>query len=367
VRLQDVVVGEVWLMSGQSNMEMPYKGYGSQPINGSNDAVALATNRKIRLFTARRNASPDPVDAVFGEWATSTPAAALEFSAIGHAYISYLHDVLGVPVGGINSSWGGTPVQAWTERGVLAAVEGVDLTRDRPRVQDKPEYLYNGMIHPLVPFGIRGAIWYQGESNVGEAHLYEGMFTSMIENWRDRWDRGDFPFYFVQIAPYEYGERHSAYLRESQLNTMLHVPNTGMAVTMDIGLERNIHPPEKIVVAKRLAYWALANTYGMEGVQFSGPVFREMSVEGSEATLTFDRAPTGLSTYGAELSGFTVAGTDQIFHPAEAQIARSGAVTVSSDAVASPVAVRYGWENWLTGTLFNTAGLPASSFRTDKW
>lgn len=367
VRLQDVVVGEVWLMSGQSNMQMPYKGYGSQPINGSNDAVAHATNRDIRLFTARRNASPDPVDAVFGEWATSTPATALEFSAIGHAYVSYLQEVLGVPVGGINSSWGGTPVQAWTERGVLAAVEGVDLTRDRPRVQDKPEYLYNGMIHPLVPYGIRGALWYQGESNVGEAHLYEGMFTGMIKNWRDRWGRGDFPFYFVQIAPYEYGERNSAYLRESQVNTMLRVPNTGMASTMDIGLERNIHPPEKIIVAQRLAYWALANTYGMEGIQFSGPVFREMTVDGNEATLTFDHAPNGLSTYGAKLSGFTVAGADKVFHPAKAEITRGGAVSVSSDAVATPVAVRYGWENWLTGTLFNTAGLPASSFRTDEW
>ncbi len=368
VRLQDVVVGEVWLMSGQSNMAMPYRGYGNQPILGSNEAVVRATNRSLRLFTVQRNASPDPVDDVVGRWETSTPATALEFSAIGHAYITLLEDVLGVPVGGIDSSWGGTPVQAWTERSVLAAVEGIDLTRERPRAQDRPEYLYNGMIHPIVPFGIRGAIWYQGESNVGEPQLYEGMFAGMIGNWRGRWNRGAFPFYFVQIAPYGYGDRgNSAYLREAQLKTMLHVPSSGMAVALDVGLERNIHPPEKIVVAERLAYWALAKDYGMEGVQYSGPVYREMSVEGNEATLSFDYAPDGLSSYGAELTSFTIAGADKVFHAAEAQIVRGGTLKVSSDAVAHPVAVRYAWENWVVGTLFNTAGLPASSFRTDEW
>lgn len=367
VRFQDVVVGEVWLMSGQSNMEMPLRGYGNQPILGSNDAVAHAANRNLRLFTVPHVAAAAPVSDVVGRWETSSPAGALDFSAVGHTFITYLEGALGVPVGGIDSSWGGTPVQAWTQRSALAAVEGVDLTRERERDQDKPEYLYNGMIHPLAPYGIRGALWYQGESNVGEAHLYEGMFSAMIKNWRDRFARGDFPLYFVQIAPYEYGQNNSAYLREAQLKTMLHVPKTGMASTMDIGLERNIHPPEKIAVGKRLAYWALANTYGMEGIRYSGPVYREMSVEEGAAILQFDHAPDGLSSFGAELTGFTIAGADQIFHPAEAQIVRGGNLRVSSDAVPNPVAVRYAWQNWIVGSLFNNAGLPASSFRTDEW
>jgi len=367
VRFSDVVVGEVWLLSGQSNMEMPLKGYGNQPINGSNDAIAHATNRNLRLFTVPHVAAVAPEPDVVGRWEPSSPSVALDFSAVGHTFITYIQDVLDVPVGAIDSSWGGTPVQAWTERSVLAAVEGVDLTRVRERDQDKPEYLYNGMIHPLVPYGIRGALWYQGESNVGEAHLYEGMFSAMIKNWRDRFDRGDFPFYFVQIAPYEYGQNNSAYLREAQLKTMLHVPNTGMASTMDIGLERNIHPPEKIAVGKRLAYWALANTYGMEGIRYAGPIYREMSVEEGAAVLQFDHAPDGLSSFGAELTGFTIAGADKVFHPAEARIVRGGNLRVSSAAVPNPVAVRYAWQNWIVGSLFDNAGLPASSFRTDEW
>ncbi|MDA0203915.1 MAG: sialate O-acetylesterase [Acidobacteria bacterium] len=367
IRLQDVVVGEVWLLSGQSNMEMPLKGYGNQPINGSNDAIAHANNRNLRLFTVPHVAVAEPASDVVGRWEPSSPAVALDFSAVGHTFITYIQGVLDVPVGAIDSSWGGTPVQAWTERSILGAVEGVDLTRQRNRDQDKPEYLYNGMIHPLVPYGIRGALWYQGESNVGEAHLYQGMFSAMIANWRDRFERGDFPFYFVQIAPYEYGQNNSAYLREAQLKTMLNVPNTGMASTMDIGLERNIHPPEKIVVGKRLAYWALAKAYGMQGVRYSGPVYREMSVEEGAAVLQFDHAPDGLSAFGAELTGFAIAGDDKVFHAAKAEIVRGGNLRVSSDAVPNPVAVRYAWQNWIVGSLFNNAGLPASSFRTDKW
>lgn len=367
VRFQDVLVGEVWLMSGQSNMQMAFRGYRNQPILGSNDAVAQANNRNLRLFTVAHTVADEPADDVVGRWETSTSANALDFSAIGHTFITYLEEVLGVPFGAIDSSWGGTPVEAWTEASALIQMTGVDLTRDRGGPQHNPSALYNGMIAPLVPYGIRGALWYQGESNVGAAHLYEQIFSGMIENWRARFDHPDFPFYFVQIAPFDYGENNSAYLREAQLNTMLNVPNTGMASTMDLGLEGNIHPPEKVLVAKRLAYWALANTYGMEGVRYSGPVYREMTVAEGAAVLSFDHAPDGLSSFGAELTGFTVAGEDRVFHPAEAVIVRLGQLRVSSAAVPNPVAVRYAWQNWIVGSLFNNAGLPASSFRTDAW
>jgi sialate O-acetylesterase len=366
IRFQDVVVGEVWLMSGQSNMQMPLRGYTSQPVLRSNDAVARANDRRLRLFSAAHTVADEPAEDVEGRWETSTSGNAFDFSAVGHAFITYLTDVLGVPFGAIDTSWGGTPVEAWTEASTLMGIPGVDLTRDRRGPQHNPSALYNGMIAPLVPYGIRGALWYQGESNVGAAHLYEQIFSGMIDSWRTQFDRGDFPFYFVQIAPYEYGERNSAYLREAQLNTMLNVPNTGMASTMDIGLERNIHPPEKILVGQRLAYWALAKTYGTEGVQYSGPVYRQMTIEDGTAVLDFDHALDGLSSFGAELTGFTVAGADQEFHPAQATIA-GGRLHVSSEAVPNPVAVRYAWQNWIVGSLFNSAGLPASSFRTDKW
>jgi len=367
VRFQDVVVGEVWLMSGQSNMQMPLRGYSSQPVLRSNDAVARANDRNLRLFSVAHTVADEPADDVVGRWETSTSANAFDFSAIGHAFITYLTDVLDVPFGAIDSSWGGTPVEAWTKASTLIEVPGVDLTRDRRGPQHNPSALYNGMIAPLVPYGIRGALWYQGESNVGVAHLYEQIFSGMIEGWRMRFDRGDFPFYFVQIAPFEYGETNSAYLREAQLNTMLNVPNTGMASTMDLGLERNIHPPEKILVGQRLAYWALANTYGMEAVRYSGPVYRKMTVEEGAAVLEFDHAPDGLSSFGAELTGFTLAGEDKVFHPAEALIVGGGNLRVSSEDVPHPVAVRYAWQNWIVGSLFNNAGLPASSFRTDEW
>ncbi len=367
VRFQDVVVGEVWLMSGQSNMEMPVKGFGNTPVLHSNDAVAHANNRNLRLFMVQRKTADEPVDDVVGRWEPSSSPVALNFSAAGYFFIDYLQDVLGVPVGGIDSSWGGTPVEAWTEASVIMEMTGINIRRDRRGPQNQPSTLYNGMIAPLVPYGIRGAIWYQGESNVGNAADYEQLFSGMIRNWRTRFDRGDFPFYFVQIAPYEYGENNSAYLREAQFKTMLHVPNTGMASTMDIGLERNIHPPDKITVGRRLAYWALAKTYGMEGVRYAGPVYREMSVEEGAAILKFDHAPDGLSSFGAELTGFTIAGADKVFHPAKAEIVRGGNLKVSSAAVPNPVAVRYAWQNWIVGSLFDTAGLPASSFRTDEW
>jgi len=368
IRLQNVIVGEVWLCSGQSNMEMPMKGYNNEPILRSNDAIARSSNSAIRLFTVQRKTSGKPLDDVAGRWEPSSPEVVSDFSAVGYSFAEYVHRVLGVPVGAIDSSWGGTPVQAWTERSTLGAIPGVDVDRDvGDRAHHVSAALYNGMIHPLVPYGLRGALWYQGESNVSEPALYEKMFVGMIGNWRGRWGQGEFPFYFVQISPYDYGERESAYLREAQLKTMLSVRNTGMAVTLDIGEKRNIHPAEKIEVGRRLAFWALAKTYGIDAVVYSGPVYRSMRVKKGEAILEFDFADNGLNSYGVALNGFTIAGSDKVFHPAEAQITRPGVLRVSSDAVKQPVAVRYAWENWLVGSLFNTAGLPASSFRTDDW
>jgi sialate O-acetylesterase len=369
IRLHDILIGEVWLCSGQSNMQMSFRGYDSQPVYGSNDVVANSANAGIRLFTVKRKTSPLPLDDCEGQWVLSNPATVIGFSAVAYVYGKYLQDVLKIPVGLIHSSWGGSPAEAWTDGKTLQEFPEIDLSERTPanRLHKTPSYLYNAMIHPLIHFGIRGAIWYQGEDNRANPSLYRQLFPAMIKNWRDLWQQGDFPFYFVQIAPYKYDATvNTAYLREAQLETMRSVANTGMAVTIDIGEYATIHPGEKITVGKRLAYWALAKTYGMEGIAFSGPVYKTMEVKENKAILRFEYADNGFTTLGKPLDGFMVAGSDKHFYPAVA-IIKGKTVEVSCDSVQQPVAVRYGWSNFSVGTLYNNAALPASSFRTDDW
>jgi sialate O-acetylesterase len=220
----------------------------------------------------------------------------------------------------------------------------------------------------MVGFAFRGGLWYQGESNRNEPDRYEKLMPGLIENWRAEWGIGDFPFYYVQIAPYNYGTNglNSAYLREAQLKASSALPHIGMASTMDAGEERCIHPANKKVVGERLAYLALAKTYGLNGIEYSGPVLKEMNVEESVVKLTFDHAANGLTTFGKELKNFVIAGENKKFVPATAYITREG-ITLSSPLVEKPVAVRYAFEDFVVGELFNTEGLPASSFRTDDW
>ena len=369
--LKDVMIGEVWVCSGQSNMQMTFNGDNSQPVVGSNDYIAHGNNNNIRLFTVKRKFSVTTLDDCEGSWSVSNPEDVGNFSAVAYIFGKYIQEVLNVPVGLIHTSWGGTPAESWTDEATLkSGFKEFDLsllnTPDNVKATS-PTVLFNGMINPILNFAIRGAIWYQGESNRTKPEQYAKLFPAMIQNWRERWKQGEFPFYFVQIAPYKYNTiANSAYLREAQLKTMQTVANTGMAVTMDIGEYDCIHPAEKIPVGKRLAYWALAKTYGMDGLSYSGPVFKEMTVKENKATLTFDYAEFGMSSFGKELQGFVVAGDDKQFHPAKAVISGTN-LEVWSEEVKNPVAVRYCWENYAAGTLFNTAGLPSSSFRTDDW
>ena len=246
----------------------------------------------------------------------------------------------------------------------------LEIPREVPEqaVMKPPTLLYNGMLHPFIGYTIKGALWYQGESNRNRAKEYQELFPAMIDFWRSQWNQGDFPFYFVQIAPFGYKDGNAAYLREAQMLTMKNTINTGMAVTMDIGECRFIHPKEKKLVGERLAYWALSKNYGIEGIAFSGPIYRNMKrKDDGKIEVSFDYAENGLSSFSNELTGFEIAGEDRQFYPAMAQLNWNKTVNVWSKEVPSPVAVRYAFNNCIHGTLFNNEGLPASSFRTDVW
>jgi sialate O-acetylesterase len=368
--LKNILVGEVWVCSGQSNMEMGIGG-----AKDSKQEIAAAKYPQIRLFTVAKIPAKEPAVDVKGAWAECSPVSVSTggwggFSAAAYYFGRALHQELEVPVGLIHTSWGGTPAQRWTSRKALEAVPALKGVRGSD--------LYNGMIAPLIPYAIRGAIWYQGEANVGGAYQYRTLFPTMIRNWRTDWAEGDFPFYFVEIAPYNYTRpgkdgkpidesrrQACAELWEAQLLTLKNVPNTGMAVTTDIGDVRNIHPQNKQEVGRRLALWALAKVYAHD-VVCSGPIYQSMAVEGNKIRLTFDSAAGLKAADGKPLSYFTIAGADQKFVPAEAQVDGS-TILVSSAEVAQPAAVRFGWREDAQPNLVNGAGLPASPFRTDTW
>lgn len=371
VVLKNVLIGEVWLCSGQSNMEMPVKGYPNQPVIGSNETILNSLNDKIRLLNTERSVSITPLYEVKGEWKTASPATTGNFSATAYYFAKKVQSVLGVPVGIIQSAWGASTIESWMDKETLSGMN----KRIPEKLPDSfpnrtPTIMYNSMLHPYVGYTIKGVLWYQGESNRENANEYESLFTSMIASWRTQWQQGDFPFYFVQIAPLEPGKVNAAFLREAQLKTMLAVKNTGMVVTMDIGDKSVIHPAQKETVGNRLAYWALAKEYNYQGISFCGPVYKSMQKNASgKIILTFDHCEQGLNSFGKPLTDFEIAGEDKVFYPAEAIINKdkNGIVTVWSDSVKNPVSVRYAFKNWADGCLFNTQGLPASSFRTDSW
>ena len=375
--MDNILFGEVWLCSGQSNMQQPIKGYNGQPTFHSVEAIANASNPNLRLFTVDRVGSLTPVKDVekYSAWQEASQGNVADFSAVAYFFGQQLQKILDVPVGMIHTSWGGSSVQAWISKEVISEYQeldlaDVDITQGTNHI---PTALYNAMIHPIVPYTIQGALWYQGESNRLKPEAYKELFPAMVKDWRARWGIGDFPFYFVQIAPYWYNDLeafstadNSAFIRETQLMCADLIPNSGMAVTMDIGDKYCIHPPKKKEVADRLLYNALNQTYGFETVDGKSPVYESMEVKESEILLKFKNAESGIYTYN-ELSGFEIAGNDKIFYPADAKIVDRQNVLVKSEKVPLPVAVRYAWSNWVEGTLFDANLLPASSFRTDDW
>jgi sialate O-acetylesterase len=414
--IKDLYVGEVWVASGQSNMGMSVNASA-----GAEEAKKNAKNSKLRLFTVKHTIADMPqkevpVDRFNGRWREAGPETIGNFSAVAYYFGRDLQKVLDVPVGIVHTSWGGTRAEAWTSRRVLEAdpiykdefpdaatvadryqkaldryktavaahekavakakAEGKEPPR-APRPPAEPgkdpnaaAVLYNGMIAPLVPYAIKGVVWYQGESNTGHAEEYVHLFPMMIQNWRDDWKQGDFPFLFVQLAPYQKIESEPtdtpwARLREAQRLTARRVKNTAMAVITDVGDQNDIHPKQKEPVGRRLALAAEALAY-LKDVEHSGPAFDTMTVEGSRAVLTFRHVGGGLEARGGSLTGFTIAGEDRKFHDATAEI-RGDTVVVWSKEVEKPAAVRFGWANYPVVNLWNKAGLPASPFRTDRW
>ena len=383
IRLEDILVGDVWIASGQSNM--------AWPVKASNDAKAeiqAADHPRIRLFTVPRRTALEPQHDVPGTgWHACSPETVGTFSAVAYYFGRELHRELGVPIGLVHTSWGGTPAEAWTPEATIRADATLavlidDWTRrmeaarakngkDLSRHHHRPGNLWRGMVAPLVGLSAQGVIWYQGESNAGRAWQYRTLFPAMIEAWREAWARPDLPFHFVQLANFravkeEPGDSAWAELRDAQLHTLRTVPHTGMAVAIDIGQADDIHPRNKQDVGRRLARWALHAQHGKSLVP-SGPLYRDHAVDGAAVRIRFDHVGAGLAARDGEvLHGFTIAGEARVFVRATARI-EGGAVVVSSPDVPAPVAVRYAWADNPVCNLVNADGLPASPFRTDDW
>ena len=374
VRLTDVLVGDVWVASGQSNMEM----YVSMSKDAEQE-IAAAQWPQIRILEVPNTAADEPADSFpSAAWKPVTPETIPPFSAVAYFFGRELHEHLDVPIGLISCDLGATAMEAWTRRDVLESSPTFkQATADSfampLMIEDPVEYkriqyylpsrLYNGMIAPVIPYGIRGAIWYQGESNSGRPQQYVELSKLMIADWRKQWGQGDFPFLLVQLAAFETtADNDWAPIREAQFET-LSLPNTGMAVAIDVGDRTDIHPKDKQSVGKRLALAARRVAYG-EDLVYSGPVFSKLETKGGKAWLSFDHVGGGLNADG-ELRGFEIAGADAKFVPATATI-DGERVVAFSDAVADPKAVRYSWTSYPDGNLFNAEGLPAVPFRTSK-
>jgi sialate O-acetylesterase len=414
VTFHNVMVGEVWVCSGQSNMEFALWNHGIfGGAKNTEQEVAASNYPLLRLFLVKRAVAGKPQTDVQGHWVVSSPVTAGDFSAVGYFFGRDLHRALKVPVGMIASSWGGTEAEAWTNNEALSADPELKVVADswQQRIADFPHALeqytqkldeweksaeqaeaegkialslpdppkdprshpwrdsglWNAMMAPLTPYAIAGAIWYQGESNAEFAYQYRKVFPTMIQQWRNSWGEGDFPFLFVQLANYvPAGQAPDqwAVLRESQDKTLA-LPKTGMAVAIDIGESYDIHPKNKQEVGRRLALAAEGIAYGRK-IEYMGPSYKSLHAEEGNLRLRFTHVGGGLVAHGEQLTGFEVAGEDQQFYPAEAKI-EGAEVVLSSAKVAKPVAARYAWANDPKCNLYNKAGLPAPPFRTDDW
>lgn len=412
--IDDVLVGEVWICSGQSNMQWAVE----QSTNPDLEKLT-AKYPNIRFISVPQVGTQEPQDTFVGSWAAVTPETVGQLSGVGYFFGRQLHQTLDIPIGLIDDAWGGSACEAWINREtlakdgrfseLLARWEAIEKNYDKEKADaahkvamekwkdavaaakaagkpaprapshpgsqltgnSRPGNIYNGVLKPTIGYGIRGVIWYQGESNAGRAYQYRELFPFMIKNWRDEWKQGDFSFYWVQLADFlaeqpNPGESAWAELREAQTMT-LSLPKTGQAVIVDVGEGKDIHPKNKLEVGLRLARWALANDYGIK-VPFQSPTYKNMEVQGDKVVVKFDHVGTGLNTFDvAEARGFAVAGEDKKWHWAKGTVTGNDTVTVSCPEVPAPVAVRYAWADNPVCNLFSKEGLPATPFRSDDW
>lgn len=406
--LRNVLVGEVWVCSGQSNMEWPL----SRCFEPDGD-IAASANPHLRLFTVPKLKALEPVEDVQAQWKVCGPDTVKDFSGVAYYFGRALQRTRNVPVGLIHTSWGGSPAEVWMSKTALtvdpdyrreiweaypaqerqyqealakwekakaeAERTGQTFNQRRPWAPWRPAELYNGMIAPLIPYAISGAIWYQGESNAGRAWQYRRLFPDLILNWRRDWAQGDFPFLAVQLAPWDKNRKRSleeitaapeesdwAELREAQVHATKVLPNVGLVVITDAGEKDDIHPPRKAIVGERLALAARVIAYGERFAGLS-PRYRRATFSGGRATIEFDHVGKGLVARDGELKGFAIAGPDRQFVWADARITGPDKVVVRSPLVADPIAVRFGWADYPVVNLFSEAGLPASPFRTDDF
>lgn len=404
IDVKNVMLGEVWLASGQSNMEF-FVGKATGWRTGTTNyeaVIATANHPDIRMIDVENKVADTEQTDFNGKWTVCSPQTVADFSAVAYFFAKEIELSTGYPIGIINSTWGGTPAESWTKKQVLENNPDFQpiLARYDQQVRDYPEAsgkytaayqkwkadnndtkaqapkkpadpslnskspckLYNGMIAPLIPYTLKGVIWYQGESNAVRGYQYRTLFPAMINSWRQDWHSPRLPFYFVQISPHR---SQNPDIRESQLVTYHTTPYTGIVVTTDNGDSLDIHPRNKELVGKRLSLWALHNQYGKKKIEVSGPLYKSMKIEDGRIRIKFDYAK-GLRPQNSSLTEFTIAGSDQVFVPARASI-EGNTVVVWSDEIKDPVAVRFAWRNIPRADLYNGAGLPASPFRTDNW
>jgi len=367
IELKDVMIGEVWLCSGQSNMEMNGQWGHLADINA--ELPKCATNN-IRFFQISKTTSDYPQDNCDAKWVACDSNTLKSFSAVGYFFGKRLNKELNVPIGLINASWGGTPAEVWASADAVNSDPELKTSSDKlesyawwPKT---PGATYNGMLAPLFSYSIAGAIWYQGEGNTGVPLTYNHLFTTMIDSWRKAWNK-DLPVYYVQIAPFTYGTTNQGNLiREQQTKTLQH-NNVGMAVVTDLVDDTtDIHPKNKHEVGHRLAGWALADTYHKTGFPYKSPLYKNVEIKKDKAIISFDNVPTGLMAKDKKINAVQIAGADKIFYPADARIDNDKLI-VFNKTVKQPVAVRFSYSNAAVGNLFSKEGLPVCPFRTDDW
>ena len=366
ILLRNILIGEVWLCSGQSNMEMS-GAWGLQDIKAE---LPQAKNNDIRFFHMAKASAPYPQQDCVGEWVVCDSASLRVFSATGYFFGKNLNNKLNVPVGLIQSCWSGSSADVWTPDSIVkkdpVLTEAAKEIAVNGQVPNLAGYVYNAMIAPVVNYVLAGVIWYQGENNSHVAAAYPRLFTAMIDAWRGAFHK-DLPFYFVQVAPYRYQKKNwGALIREAQAQSRKHA-NTGMVVITDLTSDtNNVHPADKHDVGLRLANWALAETYHQPGIIYKSPLFSSLLIKKNSAIVTVDDAGTGLIIRGARANQLFIAGNDQVFYPASASV-KNNRIVVWSDQVKAPVAVRYAFGNTAIGNIFNKEGLPLGPFRTDNW